>query len=233
MKEMQKKIAIYMQNKSVGIHNYKLLLTMMDKYEELNLANYAEGQDDKMIFGNPNFKNNEGFTMKDSITKVSEGMKNPYFNLYHWCKGELFDIEAVYNAISMKDRLVEKVGKKETKKSSQQKDLDSVTSGRKTIKTVFKNAGDTGNMATKIEATEKDIDSLNELNGILTIYLGETIVPEFKARKFKIYSKIIQQFNVMQINNAHQIASFWSQVLSNPNIKNLSKDDVEKGTVPD
>ena len=92
---------------------------MMDKYEELNLANYAEGQDDKMIFGNPNFKNNEGFTMKDSITKVSEGMKNPYFNLYHWCKGELFDIEAVYNAISMKDRLVEKVGKKETKKSSQ------------------------------------------------------------------------------------------------------------------
>jgi hypothetical protein len=74
---------------------------------------------------------------------------------------------------------------------------------------------------------------LNELNGILTIYLGETVVPEFKARKFKIYSKIIQQFNVMQINNAHQIASFWSQVLSNPNIKNLSKDDVEKGTVPE
>jgi hypothetical protein len=41
-----------MQNKSVGIHNYKLLLTMMDKYEELNLANYAEGQEEKMIFGN-------------------------------------------------------------------------------------------------------------------------------------------------------------------------------------
>lgn len=141
--------------------------------------------------------------MKDSITKVSEGMKNPYFNLYHWCKGELFDIEAVYNAIAIKDKLVEKVGKKETKKSGQQKDLDSVTSGRKTIKTVFKNAGDTGNMATKIETTEKDIESLNELNGILTIYLGETVVPEFKARKFKIYSKIIQQFNVMQINNAH------------------------------
>jgi hypothetical protein len=94
--------------------------------------------------------------MKDSITKVSEGMKNPYFNLYHWCKGELFDIEAVYNAIAIKDKLVEKVGKKETKKSGQQKDLDSVTSGRKTIKTVFKNAGDTGNMATKIETVSKN-----------------------------------------------------------------------------
>ena len=64
MREMQKKIAIYMQNKSQSIQNYKVLLNMMDKYEELNLANYVEGKEEKMVFGNTAFQNQEGLTMK-------------------------------------------------------------------------------------------------------------------------------------------------------------------------
>ena len=32
-------------------------------------------------------------------------LKNPYFNLYHWSKGELFDIEAVSNAINTRDKI--------------------------------------------------------------------------------------------------------------------------------
>jgi len=32
-----------MQNKSQGILDYKNMLMMLDKYEELNLANYVEG----------------------------------------------------------------------------------------------------------------------------------------------------------------------------------------------
>ena len=79
---------------------------MMDKYEELNLANYVEGKEDKMVFGNTQFQNAEGLTMKQSVEKMNDGLKNPYFNLYHWCKGELFDIEAVYSAIAMKDLIL-------------------------------------------------------------------------------------------------------------------------------
>jgi hypothetical protein len=32
----------------------------------------------------------------------------------------------------------------------------------------------------------------------------------------------------MQINNAHQIASFWSGLLNNPNIKNAILDESAK-----
>jgi hypothetical protein len=32
-------------------------------------------------------------------------MKNPYFNIYHWVKGEIFDIEAVNNAVGKKDKI--------------------------------------------------------------------------------------------------------------------------------
>jgi hypothetical protein len=53
--------------------------------------------------------------------------------------------------------------------------------------------------------------------------LGEQIIPVFKKEKLTIYSRLIQQFNVMEINNAHQVASFWSNVLANPNVKNAQK----------
>ena len=44
---------------------------------------------------------------------------------------------------------------------------------------------------------DKEIEALNQLHDILTIYLGETVIPAFKDRKIKIYQKIVQQFNVM------------------------------------
>lgn len=124
---------------------------MMDKYEELNLANYVEGKEDKMVFGNTQYQNSEGLTMKESVNKMNDGLKNPYFNLYHWCKGELFDIEAVYNAINVKDEILKKTGKIEKKKTSAQKDLDNVQTGRKTVKTMFKNANDASSMQNKME----------------------------------------------------------------------------------
>ena len=74
-------------------------------------------------------------------------------------------------------------------------------------------------MVNKIEITEKEIENLSTLVEIVTIYLGEKIIPQFKADKMKVYSRLMQQFNIIEINNAHQIATFWSKVLSDLNIK--------------
>lgn len=78
---------------------------MFDKYEELNLAQYVDGKEEKMIFGNSQVVETSSAVIKDSMGKLCEGMKNPYFNLYHWCKGELFDIEAINSALKKKDEL--------------------------------------------------------------------------------------------------------------------------------
>lgn len=53
--------------------------------------------------------------------------------------------------------------------------------------------------------------------------MGENIIPVFKKEKFSIYVKLIQQFNIMEINNAHQVASFWGNVLAVPAVKNGAK----------
>lgn len=41
-----------MQNKSQNILDYKSMLNIFDKYEELNLTQYVEGKEEAMIFAN-------------------------------------------------------------------------------------------------------------------------------------------------------------------------------------
>lgn len=54
------------------------------------------------------------------------------------------------------------------------------------------------------------MENLGVLIDIVTIYLGEQVIPKFKKEKLKIHQKLMQQFTVVEINNAHQTASFWS-----------------------
>jgi len=58
-------------------------------------------------------------------------------------------------------------------------------------------------MANKIENAEKEIENLQTLLEIVTIYLGEQVIPVFKKEKLNVYIRLMQQFNVMEINNAH------------------------------
>lgn len=52
LKGMIKNVATFMNVKTQNISDYKQFLTMIDKYEDLNLANYVEGDEEKMVFGN-------------------------------------------------------------------------------------------------------------------------------------------------------------------------------------
>jgi hypothetical protein len=137
LKTLTKTIASYSLNKSSIIIDYKNFLGILDKYEELNLANYVEGDDSKLLFGNKS--NSETENIKEAIGIMSESLKNPYFNLYHWCRGEYLDIQAVNEALVARDFLSEKISKRQKKKVNTQSDLDNLTTGRKTVKTLFKN----------------------------------------------------------------------------------------------
>ena len=77
---------------------------MLNKYEELNLANYISDEK-KMVFGQykEGAANDNAEKIKEDITKLAENLKNPYFNIFHWIKGEIFDIEAVNNTLKKKE----------------------------------------------------------------------------------------------------------------------------------
>ena len=149
-----------------------------------------------------------------------ENQKNSFDQMYHWCKGEIYDIKAVMNSINQKDAFEKNLKKTESKKANTEADLDNVNAGKKTMRTIFKDEKDSSKLQTTIEVTAKELDNLEVLISLITIYLGEKIIPQFKKDKLKIYLKLMQQFTVIEINNAHQTASFWSNVLSNPLVKN-------------
>ena len=127
------------------------MLSMFDKYEELNLANYVDGKEDMMVFGNSAAGETSSAAIKEAVTKLADNMKKPYFNLYHWCKGELFDIEAINAALKHKDVLYGKIGKNEKNKKTTQGDLDNLTQGRSTMKQMVMRT-DANTMVNKIES---------------------------------------------------------------------------------
>jgi len=94
-------------------------------------------------------------------------------------------------SITLRDGLEKNKGKLEMKKQNTQSDLENVSAGKKTVRTMFKNAGDAGGLAAVVEMTDKDIESTQVLLDILTVYQGDKVIPKFKKDKLEIYSKVI------------------------------------------
>lgn len=153
LKGLQKDVSTYMNATSQGIQDYKQFLSMLEKYEGLNFSTYVDNDESRLVFGN----GDGGKDLKKQVSKLSDNLKNPYFNIYHWVKGEIFDIDSIMAAVSIKDKIEKtRLAKEKTKKSTQE-NLDNVTTGRKTVKTLFKNIDDTGKMVSKIENVSASI----------------------------------------------------------------------------
>jgi len=50
------------------------------------------------------------------MISASGALKNPYIDLYHWVKGELYDLDAVRDAIKVRAETMENTRKLEAKK---------------------------------------------------------------------------------------------------------------------
>jgi len=123
------------------------------------------------------------------------------------------------NAIKARSDTMERLRGLEGKKRDTQKDLESVSTGKTTVTTLFKNSSDAGSMANKIDQHEREINSNNLLLDLLSAYLGNKVIPAFKKEKLQLYHRILQQFTVIEIQNSHALAGFWSKLLSTEGIK--------------
>jgi hypothetical protein len=138
----------------------------------------------------------------------------------NWCKGEIYDIKAVMNSINQKDAFEKNLKKTESKKVNTEASLDNINAGREIMRTIFKNEKDSSKLQTTIEGAANELENLEVLITLITIYLGEKIIHQFKKNKLKLYHRLMQQFTVIEINNEHETTSFWSNVLSKILIKN-------------
>ena len=74
-------------------------------------------------------------------------------------------------------------------------------------------------MANKVESFDREIEAMQKLTDLLTIYLCEKVLINFKREKLSLYNRILSQIQVVEITNSHALASFWSKVLAIPKVK--------------
>lgn len=200
--------------KQRSIQAYGEMAKFTVRYEELNLTHYCEMKSDQLIFLNPN--NQE---LSETLQTAASTLRNPYIDMYHWVKGELYDIEAMRNAAKARADVMERMRTLEGKKKDTQKDLESVSAGKTTVTTIFKSSADAGTMANKLETHEREIAAHQKLHDLLSLYIGDKVIPLFKKEKLALYHRILQQFTVIEIQNSHALAGFWSKVLANESVK--------------
>ena len=93
-----------------------------------------------------------------------------------------------------------------------------MTVGKKTMNTLFKSSGDVSKLKDSLEVMERDVQAHSKLLDIMSIYLSRVVLPRFKHEKLALYSNVLKQMCVTDISNAHEMASFWSRMLRDPNV---------------
>jgi len=105
----------------------------------------------------------------------------------------------------------------ESKKRSDQSELDKLSQGKKTMKSVFKSKSSKESsilsLQAAIEIEEQEIEDFKKLVTFLTIYHGQVAIPKFKQSKSKLYLKALNHFCIKEISNSHLLATMYHSQL--------------------
>lgn len=80
------------------MQSYAGMAKILGDYEDLNMVQYAELDVYQLVINHPN---NTG--LKESMLHTIENLRNPFTDLYHWVKGEIYDVGAFQFALSVRD----------------------------------------------------------------------------------------------------------------------------------
>lgn len=88
LKVLKKGIQTVQQIKTSSIANHKGLYNILTNYENLNLNVYVEQNKQKMVFAHETLSND----YRESMDLLISKQNNPFVDMYHWCKGEIYDL---------------------------------------------------------------------------------------------------------------------------------------------
>ena len=158
------------------MQNYANSANILTEYEENNLCFYTEREGSKLVINSTETGTNFSENMRHTI----ESLRNPFTDLYHWVKGEMYDLAAFTAALNERKAVQTAVDALQKKIVSAKSDIEAVSAGKKTMGTLFKNANDVGKMQNQLEGFERDLQAQEKLLDVLSLYLGQTIMPQFR-----------------------------------------------------
>ena len=187
-------------------------LNELIKYEDMGIAYYSDQDPNKKILTHP-----ESEDIKERIEKSARKWKNPYREAYLWLKGEFLDVSGMYDALQEREGVMKAQLNTEQKKRDDQKELDKLTLGKTTMKSLFKSKSQKESnilsLQAAIEIADQEIIDFRKLINFLTIYHGQIAIPKFKSAKAKMYLKSLNNFCVKEISNAHLSATLYNSLL--------------------
>ena len=136
-KKMQATLAGFLGKKQQVMKSYAGMADQLVDYENNNLAFYRNQVPEDLIFALTEFPR-----LDDELKKAVTSLKNPFVDLYHWIKGEVYDLNAFAAALSGRKAIKSAIADLEKKITSTKSDVENVTMGKKTVGTLFKNTGD-------------------------------------------------------------------------------------------
>ena len=140
---------------------YKQIISGFSKYEDNNLEYYSESDVARRILTNPV----SGSEFNDKFNQEWKTLRNPYREAYIWLKGELLDLKGLSQALAGRENVVRLQSSTESKKRSDQQELEKVSQGKTTLKSLFKSKSSKesgiSTLQVGIEAANKDIEGNN------------------------------------------------------------------------
>ena len=147
-------------------------------FPALSIAQYTDLDPHRLVINSP-----ESANLKESMLHTLENLRNPFTDLYHWVKGELYDLSAMKIVLVERQKIATRMRELQKKKDSIQNDINTINAGKKSISTAFKNQNDVGEMTSKVELAESELETTKKLYELVSCYLGKQVLPEFKKDK--------------------------------------------------
>ena len=153
LKKLKEDLAVYLTKKQSVMQNYANSANILTEYEENNICYYTERDASKLVITSTE----AGMNFSEDIRRTIESLRNPFTDLYHWVKGEMYDLSAFAAALNERKAVQASVESLKKKILGAKSDIDSVSAGKKTMGTLFKNANDVGKMQNSLEGYERDL----------------------------------------------------------------------------
>lgn len=136
---------------------YVTIMNQLFRYEDNNVEFYAEEDQNQRILTNPEIFED----LKAKSDSTFKALRNPYREAYLVLKGELLDLNGMADALSGREQVVKMQSNTESKKRSDQAELEKLSAGKTTLKSIFKSSkskeNDILNLQAAIEVANKDI----------------------------------------------------------------------------
>ena len=206
--DFMKSVTIESEKSEVDKKQYLELVKNFTNYEKENMINYADNNENALIFFNPS--NND---LSEKIIKLKQELVNPFLAFRDWLQEEVLDVEAMLVAIKGLYNLLEQENKLKTKLAELEEDVKKGQQGQVNIfKSIFKKKEDI------IAETEKEKDltqqKINDIEEIIKI-VGDSLenqIEIFKNDKTQNYYKYLKIFAILQRESNRVIRELWTLV---------------------